>query len=128
MKGEPLHIQNHGFILFVKFVLPRRRTRRRMSKSDLTPEEQETIQTQKDPSVIVTASGEETTFFACDLYIFVQVQLLKELPAILSLGKLYEQNGYSYQWHPGQPSYPIKNGRTIECKTDNHSPLVVPGV
>ena len=23
---------------------------------------------------------------------------------------------------------PIKNGRTVECKTDNHIPLVVPGV
>ena len=35
---------------------------------------------------------------------------------------------YSCELHPGQPSYLIKNGRNFECKTDNHIPLVVPGV
>ena len=39
-----------------------------------------------------------------------------------------EENGYSYEWHPGQPSYLIKNVRNIECTTGNHIPLVVPGV
>ena len=64
-----------------------------MSKSDLTPEEQETVQQSKDPSVIMTANGtthttEKATVCVCDLGMFVQVQLLKESPAVLSLGKL----------------------------------------
>ena len=50
------------------------------STSDLTPEEPETIQTLKDPSVIVTADGTthttvEATVYVCDLDMFVQVQL-----------------------------------------------------
>ena len=50
-----------------------------MSKSDLTMEEQETIQKSKGPSVIRTANGtahttEEATVFVCDLDMLVQVQ------------------------------------------------------
>ena len=59
---------------------------------------------------------------------FVQVQVLKESPAVLWLGKLCDANGYSFEWHPGQPFHLIKNGRNIECKTDNYILLVVPGV
>ena len=48
-----------------------------MSKRDLTPEEQETIQQSKDPSVIVTANGtthttEEAMISVSELDIFVQ--------------------------------------------------------
>ena len=53
---------------------------------------------------------------------------MQESPAVLSLGDLCEENGYSYEWHPGQPSYLIKNGRNIGCRTDNHMLLVVPSV
>ena len=79
----------------------------------LTPEEQETIQKSKDPSVI---------------NMFVQFQKLKESPAVLSLGTLCEENGYSNKWHPGLPSYLIQNGKKVDCKTDNHIPLIVPNV
>ena len=62
-----------------------------MSKSDLTPEEEETIQKSKDPSVLVTATGTthttvEATENACDLGMFVQVQLLIESPVVLFPG------------------------------------------
>ena len=62
-----------------------------MSKRDLTPEELETIQMSKGPSVIMTANGtthttEEATLYVCDLDMSVQVQSFKESPAILSLG------------------------------------------
>ena len=98
-------------------------------------QQQETIHKWKDPSVIMTANGtaqttEDATVYVCDLDILVQVQLLKELPAVLSLGTLCEANGYSYdshEWHPDQPSILIKNGRNIECKTSKNIPLVVPG-
>ena len=104
-----------------------------MSIRDVTPEEQETIQKSKDPMVTMTANGtthttEDVTVYVCDLDMFVQVQWLKESPALLSLGKLCEENGCSYAWHPGQPSYFIKNGKNIECRTVKHIRLVVPGV
>ena len=95
-----------------------------MSKRDLTPEEQETIQKSKDSSVIMTSNDTTHTIekgTVCALNMFVQVQFFKESPAVLSLGKLCEENGYSHEWYPGQPSY-------LKCKTDNHIPLVVPGV
>ena len=79
----------------------------------LTPEDQETIQKSKDPSVVMTANGtahttKEATVNDCDLDLFGPVQFLIESRAVLSLGKLCEENGYSYDWHPVQPSYLIK--------------------
>ena len=58
----------------------------------------------------------------------VPVQILKESPAVLSLGNLCGEIGYSCEWHPGQPSCVTKNGRHIECKTDSHIPMDVPSV
>ena len=91
------------------------------------------IRKSKDSSVIVTASGtthttEEATICVFELDMFVQVQVLKESPAALSQWNLFEENGYSCEWHPGQKSYLIHRGRQIECKIDNNTPLVVPGV
>ena len=88
-----------------------------MSDSDLTPKEQETIQHSKAPSAIMTANGtthatEEATVTVCDLNMSVQAHFLKESPAVLSLGKLCEENGYLHEWHPGQPSDLVNNGRT----------------
>ena len=59
---------------------------------------------------------------------FVDVQQLKESPAAISVHKLCEENGYSYECHPGPTPCLFKNGRRNECKTDHHSPSVVPGV
>ena len=87
-----------------------------MSQSDLTAEEQETIQKSKDPSVIMTAKGtahttEEATVYVGDLDMFVQVPLFKESPAVLSLRKFCEESAYSYECHSGHPSCLTKNGR-----------------
>ena len=62
-----------------------------VSKSDLTPEEQETMQKSNDPSVIMTATGTshatgEATIHVCDLDMFVQGHFVTESPAALSLG------------------------------------------
>ena len=67
-----------------------------MSWSDLTPEENETTRKLKDPLVIMTVNGtthtsEEATVHVYGLDMCVQVQLLKESPAVLSLGKLNEK-------------------------------------
>ena len=66
-----------------------------MRKSALTPEEQDTIQKSKDPSVMMTASGtthimEEATVHVFDLDMFVQAPFLKESPTVLSLETLCE--------------------------------------
>ena len=68
--------------------------------------------------------------FVHDLNQFVTVQLLEETPAVLSLGKLRKDHGYSYEWVSGQEPRLTKNGKkkNIICKTDNFVPLVVPGL
>ena len=75
-----------------------------------------------------TRKTEEATVFVCDVDTCVQGQLLKESLAVLSLGTVCEESSYSYEWHPGQQSYLIKNARQSICKANNHIPLVVQGV
>ena len=66
--------------------------------------------------------------FVHNLNQFFTVQLLEETPAVLSLGKLCKDHGYSYVWVSGQEPRLTKNGKSIVCKTDNFVPLVVPGL
>ena len=75
----------------------------------------------RHPTVAMTANGEVQTFEEA------KMQLLDETPAVLSLGKLCEDHGYSYEWVSGQKPRLTKEGKTITCKIDNHVPLVVPG-
>ena len=63
--------------------------------------------------------------FVQDLNLFVTVQLLEETSAVLSLGKLCEDNGYSYEWVSSQKPRLAKEGKSIIFKTDNFVPLVV---
>ena len=44
---------------------------------------------------------EEAQVYVDDLDLFVTVQLLEKTPAVLSLGKLFEDHGYSCEWVSG---------------------------
>ena len=55
-------------------------------------------------------------------------QVLENTPAVLSLGKLCDENGYSYEWINGQKPHLIKNGIRIPCDTENFVPIAVPGL
>ena len=54
--------------------------------------------------------------------------VLENTLAVLSLGKLCDENGYSYEWISGQKPHLIKNGIRIPCNTENFVPIVVPGL
>ena len=56
------------------------------------------------------------------------MKVLENTPAVLSLGKFCDQNGYSYEWINGQKPHLIKNGIRIPCNTENFVPIVVPGL
>ena len=56
------------------------------------------------------------------------VMLIEKTPAVLSLGKLCEDHGFSYHWTGGQKPHLTKNGKTINCKKANYVPFVVPGL
>ena len=87
----------------------------------------------KNPTVVMTANGEvlakeEATVYVRELDWFETVKLLEDTPAVLSLGKLWEEFGYRYHWTSGQKPHLIKKGKKIHCDTSNHVPVVVPGL
>ena len=71
---------------------------------------------------------EEATVYVKEYGLFVTVKLLEDTPTFLSLGKLYEDHGYSYEWTSGQKPELIKDGRRTRCSTEIYVPIVVPGL
>ena len=74
-----------------------------LSRKDLNSAELETVRVSRNHTTIIKANGEvqtheEATVYMQDLELFVTVQILKDTPAVLSLGKLFEEHGYSYEW------------------------------
>ena len=68
--------------------------------------------------MVLRASGEvhtneEAQENVRDLNLFATVQLLEETLAVLSLGKLCEDHGFSYEWVSGQKSRLSKEVKTI---------------
>ena len=56
------------------------------------------------------------------------MKVLENTQAVLSLGKLCDENGYSCEWITGQKPHLIKNGIRIQCNTENFVLIVVPGL
>ena len=71
---------------------------------------------------------EEATVYVKELDIFLTMKVLENTPAVLSLGKLCDENGYSYEWINGQKPHLIKDGIRIICNTENFVPIAVPGL
>ena len=85
------------------------------------------------PTIVITANGsvqthEEATVYVKELDIFLAMNVLENTPAVLSLGKLRDENGYSYEWINGQKPHLIKTGIWIPCNTENFVSVVVPGL
>ena len=55
-------------------------------------------------------------------------EVLENTPAVLSLGKLCDEHGYSYEWINGQKTHLSKKGIRTICNTENFVPIVVPGL
>ena len=73
-----------------------------VSKRDLNSAALETTRISKKPTTVMTANGEvqtgeEATVYVKELDLFVSVMLLQQTPAVLSLEKLCEDHGYTYQ-------------------------------
>ena len=84
-------------------------------------------------TIVITANGEvqtheEAFVYVKELDIFLTMKVLDNTPAVLSLGKLCDENGYSYEWINGQKPHLIKDGIRIICNTENFVPIVVPGL
>ena len=104
-----------------------------ISKKDLSKAEMDTLTKSCSPTIVITANGEvqtheEAIVYVKELDIFLTMKVLDNTPAVLSLGKLCDENGYSYEWINGQKPHLIKNGIRIICNTENFVPSVVPGL
>ena len=71
---------------------------------------------------------EEATVHVKELDIFLTMKVLENTPAVLSLGKLCDENGYSCEWINGQKPHLKENGIRILCNTENFVPIVIPGL
>ena len=92
-----------------------------MSEKELSSEEMGTVKRSRNPTVVLTAGGEvhtneEAQVFVHDLNQFVTVQLLEETPAVLSLGKLCKNHGYSFEWVSGQQPRLTQNGKILSAR------------
>ena len=104
-----------------------------ISKKDLSEAEMDTLTKSCSPTIVIPANGEvlaheEATVYVKELDIFLTMRVLENTPAVLSLGKLCDENGYSYEWINGQKPHLIRNGIRIPCNTENFVPIVVPGL
>ena len=103
-----------------------------VSKRDLNSAELETMRTSRSPTTVMTANGEvqtreEATVYVKELELFVTVMRLEETPAVLSLGKLCEDHGYTYHWISGENPHLTKKGKRIDCNVSKCVPFPVPG-
>ena len=104
-----------------------------ISTKDLSDAGMDTLTKSCNPTIVVTANGEvqtheEATVYVKELDIFLTMKVLENTPAVLSLGKLCDENGYSYEWINGQKLHLIQNGIRTQCNTENFVPIVVPGL
>ena len=104
-----------------------------ISKKDLSNGEMDTLTKSCSPTVVITANGEvqmheEAIVCVKELGVFLTMKVLENTSAVLSLGKLCDENGYSHEWINGQKPHVIKDGIRIICNTENFVPIVVPGL
>ena len=83
-----------------------------ISKKDLRDAEMDTLTKSCSPTIVTTANGEvqtheEATVYVKELDIFLTMKVLKNTPAVLSLGKLCDEKGYSCEWINGQKPHLI---------------------
>ena len=84
-----------------------------ISKKDPSDAEMDTSTKSCSPTIVITANGEvqtheEATVYVKELDIFLTIKVLENTPAMLSLGKLCDENGYSYEWINGQKPHLIQ--------------------
>ena len=115
-----------------EFVVDSRASMHMISKEDLNCAEMDTFTKSCSLTIVITANGEvqtheEAIVHVKEMDIFSTMKVLENTPAVLPLGKLCDENGYSDEWINGQKPHLILNGIRIPCNTENFVPIVVPG-
>ena len=104
-----------------------------ISKKDLSDAEIVALTKSCSPTIVITAKGElqtheEATVYVKEMDIFLTMKVPENTPAVLSLGKLCDENGYSYAWIIGQKQHLIYDGIRVQCNTENFVPILMPGL
>ena len=101
-----------------------------ISKKDLNSAEMDTLTKSCSLTRVITANGEvqtheEATVYFKELEKFLTMKVLENTPAVLSLGKLCDENesGSTVKNHVS-----LKTAIRIQCNTENFVPIVVLGL
>ena len=83
-----------------------------ISKKDVNCDEMDTLTTSCRPTTVITTNGEvqaheEATVYVEELDICLTIKVLEDRPAVLSLGLLCDEHGYSYEWINGRKPHLI---------------------
>ena len=86
-----------------------------ISKKDLSDAEMYTLTKSCSPTEVITTNGEvqtheEAIVYVKELDIFLTMKVQDNTPAVLSLGVLCDENGYSCEWINGQKHISLKTG------------------
>ena len=78
-----------------------------VSRKYLSDAEMDSLTKLCSPTILIPANGEvqtheEATVYVKEMDTFLKMKVFENTPAVLSLGKLYVENGYSYEWINGQ--------------------------
>ena len=88
-----------------------------LSKKDLSSDEMETLWSSRNPTTVVTTNGEVRTNEEAQVYVhdlgLRDGAKLDGTPAVLSLGKLCEEHGYTCEWASGQKPRLAEQGKNI---------------
>ena len=93
-----------------------------ISTKDLSKSEMDTLTKSCSPTIVITANGEvqtheEATVYVKELDLFLTLKVLENTPAVLSLGKLCDENGYYYEWINGHISLRTEFGVSATRRT-----------
>ena len=102
-----------------------------ISKKDLSEVEMDTLTKSCSPTIVIAANGEvqtqeEAIVYVKELDIFLTMIVLENTSAVLFLGKLCEDHGYSYAWAKNHIS--LKTGIRTICNSEDFVPIVVLGL
>ena len=86
-----------------------------ISEKDLNDAEMDTLTKSCSPTIVIPANGEvqtheEAIVYVKELDIFLTLKVLENTPAVLSLGKLCDENGYSYECSTVKNHISLKTG------------------
>ena len=93
----------------------------------------DTVTKSCSPTIVISGNGEvqtheEAILCVKKLDIFLTMKVLDNTPTLLSLGKLCDENGFSYEWINGQKPHLIGDGVRVICNAGNFVPNLFPGL